>query len=461
MSWNQLIDEGTRAVGRTDYAAAEKSLKLALQFAKENFERTDGRLALTLTMLGHVYFHSGDFMRAERLLEQSLRLHSEDSNLNDPCVLMDLFSLAEIKQSTGKRAEACRLYNETLQKIEPANPHDCKKIQEAAKTFRALAKKVESSLSERERECAISPLTSLATPSDALPVLQLERLHLEMEAANATNGGGDDSGPAPLPLPSLTREPSNNAGTLDEVWQQQFQTGLASMRLDEPECDELVTAYLNLESAYRLATSMFIPQDMRFIATVKALADACTKLRMFDDAEMLYRQAMEQSNNSKENAVAAANSLKLALGLMYVEAGQFKHAQSMLDQDELAALPPEASALKKRVEEALALLKVYNQAELFLSQASTAEEMGDLERASRLANNALAQFKQGFPPAHIENARILRYRSNLLSKLGQDDQSQDLLQRAERIERANEAKLAEWARIIEELPRVAHTAVPA
>lgn len=363
MSWNQFIDEGIRALKRSDSARAEKSLKAALHYAKEHYSRTDPRLSLTLSFLGHLYFSIGDFDRAEKLLEQSVRLHDESDEATDVCLSMDKFALTEIKGHVANRA------------------------------------------------------------------------------------------PAPLPLPTMSQVPSET-DTMDGVWQQQFQTGLASMKTDEPESEELVTAYLNLESAYRLASSMFSAGDMRLIATIKALADASMKLKMFEEAESLYRRVIEQTRGTDANSVSAGQSLKLALALLYVESGNFNKAKEIFAEDDFSSLPQEAAPLKKRIEHARSLIKVYNQAEDLLAQAFAAESMGDLERASKLANNCLSQFKQGFPPNHIENARILRYRSSVLDKLEQTDQATELLQRAERIERAHLQQLEKWTRLADELPRI-------
>lgn len=408
VSWNQHIEDGTVAVKRADYMAAEKSLLAALQLAKAN-GKSDSRLALTLSLLGHVYFHMGDFPKAEKLLEQSLRLHSESTSVNDPCWFMDLFSLAEIKQAVGKDAEACKLYDDTLAKLQKAQLKETSKAKQAADVFKELSERASMRVSKEHRKPA-------------------------------------------LPPPALEKRTGEN-GKLDDVWQQQFQTGVQSMKTEEPECDELITAYLNLESAYRLSVSLFPQDDMRVIATIKALADASTKLQIFDQAERLYRRAIENSKNNP-NFVAAAGSLNLALALMHIEAGQFAQAQVIFSEHNFDNLPAEAEPLKKRISEAKKLIQVFNSTVEILTQAQSAEETGDLERASKLANNALLQLKQGFPPNHLTNVRVLRYRASVLERQGHPEMATELEERADRIMRADQAKRAEWARLAEELPRV-------
>jgi tetratricopeptide (TPR) repeat protein len=334
MTWNQYIEEGTTAVRRGDHAAAEKSLKAALAFAKEKFSRSDSRLALTLSLLGHVYFKIGDFGRSEKLLEQSLKLHAASDHLNDPCLLMDLFTLAEIKQAGGKNSEACRLYDETLERLQCQNPQQAEIIQQATSLFRKMADE-------------IRPATTASEPA-AQPESEPTSAPVPAEAPR-------EKGALPLPKMQL-----REAGSAGEIWQQQFQTGLASMKMDDAECDELITAYLNFESAFRLANGMFAKDDMRLIATAKGLADASTKLRLFDQAEALYHDAIARTRANTANAAAAGNSIRLALGLMYVEANNFKQARTIFDEESIEGLPREAQHLRKRLEDASRVLRRQN-----------------------------------------------------------------------------------------------------
>jgi tetratricopeptide (TPR) repeat protein len=375
-----------------------------------------------LSLLGHVYFKRGDFGKAEKLLQQSLRMHSEADLLNDPCLLMDLFCLAAIKQAGGDEREARRLYEETAMKIRDGKPFERAVVAQAVDEFLRMAD-------------SIPPATSAATAGGAPP---------EPHASAPTAS-------EPLPLPAMEMREAGNAG---DIWQQQFQTGLARMKVEDAEYDELVTAYLNFESAYRLAIGMFADDDMRLIATIKGLADASTKLRLFDQAEALYRQAISQAKANKANAAAAGNSIRLALGFMYIEAGTFRLAKSIFDEESTDNLPNEAEPLRKRVQDALHVLKIYDQAQNLLSQAEMAEKTDDLERAAKLANNALSALKQAFPPHHAENAKVLRYRGTLLERLGHADQAAELLQRAERIEKSGNAQQDEWLRRTADLPRV-------
>jgi tetratricopeptide (TPR) repeat protein len=443
MSWKQYLECGAKAVWQGEFTSAEKSLKQALQFAKEHFARSDSRFPLTLSFMGHLYFRTGDFDRAEKLLAQSLKLHSEAKYLNDPCMLMDLFCLAQIKSHQGNFADACRLLDDTMDRIQTARPFQPEIISFGIGSFLQLASDF------RTATAGSSMITTAAPAHEPEPALA--------PAAAEPTKPAKPSGPEPLPLPQMEMKESASAG---DIWQQQFQTGLASMKTDDAEFDEVITAYLNFESAYRLAVGMFAPDDMRLIATIKGLADASSKLHLYDQAEGLYRQAITQAKSNIANAAAAGNSIRLALGFMYVEAGMFKSAKAIFDEENTIDLPREAEPLRKRLADAQQILKVYDQAQDLLSQAEAAEMLDDLDKAAKLANNALSQLKQAFPPQHIENAKVLRYRGRLLTRTGNKEQGEELENRAARIEKSDTAQKDEWTRRTAELPRVELDPVP-
>jgi len=176
---------------------------------------------------------------------------------------------------------------------------------------------------------------------------------------------------------------------------------------------------------------------------------------------ILYRQALEQSKTHPENAAQASSSIRLALGFMYLDAGQFPMAKTILDAETTEGWPKEAEPLRKRLSDAQRLLKAWDMAQNLLGQAETSEQVGDLDRAAKLANNALSQLKQAFPPHHLENARLLRYRASVLSRMGSAEQAEELEKRAERIERTHQAEQVDWIKRTAELPRVELDPVPA
>lgn len=448
MSWDKYICDGISAVSSADYAKAESALKKALHYAKENYPREDGRLAVTLSLLGHMYFQNQDFVRAEMLLEQSLRLHNQDStgNFNEPCVLMDLFSLGEIKKATGKRAEAVKLYDQTLRRMRDSGQHSRAVVQQATERFEQLLKNTKAQLNPAELEVLESqpppvyppPSVETPTPVDCMPVVWP---------------------PQPQQTAAEAQQAQEQAtARMQEVWQQQLQTGLTALSHEDDERETIVTGYLNCESAYRLSQALFSAADLRHIATTKGLADASAKLRLFEQAEALYKQAYDAMKKTGDaSAVASSHAVHVALGLLYVDWSRFTDAKEILASEEI---PPEMKSQPafanfcKRFAKAKQTIQVWETVTDLKKQAHDAESSDDIDKASRLVNHATSILKQSFPPNHPENAQLLQYRSELLRKLGHDEQAQDIEQRVIRINKANELAAANWARIAEELPAV-------
>jgi hypothetical protein len=466
MSWDEYISDGISAVKNSDHAGAEQAFKQALKFAKHNFARHDSRLALPLSLIGHMYFHNQDFQRAEMLLEQSLRLHSESDTLNETCVLMDLFSLGEIKVARGKRVEACRLYQQTLERLQAAAEYDeAEVLRQGTQQFEELFQKNLALLSYTERLELMQPelihsILAAANASELEPEEE-EPPSPDEPAASAEQISEDDTeyGDTP-PVSSITMSEDELSTTgsrsIREVWKNQLHTGLSALLSADDEQESYVTAYLNIESALRLAQQMFAPGDKRLTSTIKALADASAKLRMFELAESLYREAIALAKRSLDGDELAVAALRLSLALFYAEFDQLRQAKKMLDE---VKVPPNLSeseygkGLLPRIEKVCVQIGIYNSVQGLLRQAQSAEESQDREKAAKLANNALSTLRQGFTPDHPEHARVLRYRSRILLELGQTKQSEELSQRADRIEHAYEASRNQWDKVTEELPR--------
>jgi hypothetical protein len=461
MSWDEYISQGISAIQRSDRAAAELAFKRALKHAKQNFKRTDSRLALTLSLLGHMYFHNVDFRQAELLLEQSLRLHSEADTLNEQCVLMDVFSLGEIKLALGKRVEACRLYESMIARLSQTEPADDSGVlAQAVQEFQHLLAHNKALLSYTER----------------LELVQPELIQSILEAAEASSeteqrhdDAADDEHSAPEQPESVReREPENavttsGTHTISEVWKLQLTKGLTALKQDDDEKESWVAAYLNLESALRLARRMFAPGDPRLRQTLTALANASARLMMFEQAETLHREAIACAKQGQQDSASQVDMLRLGLGVFYAEFDHFAQAKKIFDQakvpDDLGATE-EGKELQQRIEKATERIAKYYACQNLLRQAQAAEEEQQFEKASKLLNTALSTLRQGFPPHHPEHARLLRYRSTLLRLLGQTEQSDESVQRAERIERANDTASSDWLKITQELPKPDPEQVP-
>lgn len=464
MSWDRYISEGIASVQRSDHAAAEASFKQALRFAKQNFKRTDNRLALTLSLLGHMYFHNVDFRQAELLLEQSLRLHSESETLNEPCVLMDVFSLGEIKLALGKRVDACRLYEKTIARLKAAEDGEQSDVLlQAARQLQQLLDRNMALLSYTERLELVQPELIQSILNAAAE---------QTQDAQTASGGAEENealGPETRSLTDaekLSEDALSMTGTrsISEVWSMQLNTGLSALSKEDDERESWVAAYLNLESALRLARRMFDAGDARLTQSLKALADASSKLMMYEQAEFLYRDAIAASKQESGSVATKVEALRLSLAVFYAESDRFAQAKKILDATKVPddlQLTPEGRVLLQRIEKANERIAIYHNSQNLLRQAQDAEEKQELQKAAKLANTALSTLRQAFAPDHPEHARLLRYRSSLLRSLGEVEQSDELVKRAERIERANNTVSGEWEKITQELPKPDFQQVPA
>ena len=461
MSWDKYIEESIGAVRKGDYLATEDSLKLALQYAKQNYPRGDGRLAFVLSLLGHTYFVNTDFGRATLLLEQSLKLHIESRLPDNPCLIMDLFCLGEIKKSRGKRVDACRLFTDVLDQLKETRTKSGDMVR-AIDRFHDMLVEQRSQLSEVERRALDQPL--LAAMQTAIETaLSITGGAIELEpigSSEETNGSADgvdsehhsaarEAEAAPM-APAVAPSPA----ALAEVWQMQLKNGLNSMQAEDDERETLVSGYLNLESALRLARGIFERSDERFIGTVKAIADASAKLRMFNQAEALYREAVAMAKSNSTGAEPTVSTLRLNLALLYCDFDLFKASKGILDEEgAVNESVQDYEELNKRVAHARDQIRIFESATELINQAQIAEKDGDYEKAAKLTNNAMSQMKQGFAPNHGELAGMLRYRARVLKLLQRDDQATELMERAERIERAQDTMATDWLKITDDLPR--------
>lgn len=459
MAWHEHIRNGISAAQQSDMAGAEKSLKLALHEAKEKFGRTDSRLALTLSLLGHTYFHCLDFPRAERLLEQSVRLHSQSPDFNDACFLMDSFSLGTIKIAHGQRLEACRLYGEVLARL--TRDGDCKQevVQRAVEQFQSLLNEHVPQLNDDERRILMGkPDEEEHAPSAAEPDTEYDTTSEPAPLPPPTLA------PADAPLPGIvsaaaqaTNDPSiSGSYSAADIWEHQLNKGLSGLKVEEDEKETLVAAYLNLESALRLARKLFQPGEPQLISTINALAESAAKLRMQEVSEALFREAIMMARQHARPDQVDVSTLRIGLALLYADFERFKQVRKIFEEENVSAgdlVARFGETLAPRIEVVREQIKTFEAVQSLLRQAQTAEEAGDLERAAKFTNTALSQLRQAFPPQHPEQARVLRYRARLLEALGNTEQCSELSRRAERIEKANEALNEGWTKLTDDLPR--------
>jgi tetratricopeptide (TPR) repeat protein len=429
MSWEAYIKDGIKSVRRGQFDAAELSLMKALSLAKENFERSDDRIAMTLSLLGQVYFNKKDFGMAEKLLEQSVRLHAQQESFADPSMFMDLFCLCEIKKFNGAFQQALSLYDQMLPVLK-----DKKVLDDRLKTEEAVSR-----LEELLAQCK-----ELAPP---LPEVSNEEI---IEAVLA--GVLEDE--APTQLVGQDGEGSN-ALTMFNLWQSQTNSGKEQLQCDEDEDEHYVSAYLNFESAWRLARDLFKPEDFRLWSTLSLLAESACRLHMDALSERLYRQAIEGAHMCPSASPADVSTLNLKLAELYSQMDNYRAAESLIEQSEILLVK---CGLALNEEQMRTWHNIKDRAKLLSSTADVIgesvrlEAAGQLDKANKLLRSCLATFKHSFPPDHLQIAILLRSRAHVLAKMGSGKESSELMERAERIEKANAKERAKWNELTKELP---------
>ncbi len=460
MLWDNYVRKATAAVGKSDYAEADQLLKQALQYARENFSADDGRLGLTLSLLGQLYFKSKDFAQAETLLEGSLKLQADCGKLDYLCALMDLFSLCQIKGAKGELEQALDLYDQTLNKIKADRASDNELMRQAGEHFEKLFAMSRRSLTSAPRSATASKgLSALTAGSQAAPVSHAEHAQFVTTAqgsgarAALTNSAYQSTFQAE-PAVVAQSEPSG----FYDLWTRQFRTGLASLADADAEEETVISAYLNLESALRLARNVFASGDLRLAQTMAHLAEASDRLGLYDQAEMLLRLAISFVKPATVSAVSDVLTIKLQFLSFCIKHDRYYAAESLLSEIEQYAVnavkeSPEYVRATAGIADMRKRYKAYVAAQDLLMQAVTSESAGTLETAAKMYGIALSMIRQAFRPDHPDVAQILRCRANTVRKLGNPDQADELEDRAERIEKANEAARAHTCQITASLPR--------
>src|SRR5579883_1385553 len=165
MFWETCITNGVGATEKGDFARAELYFKQALLCLRQSKLPSDGKLASTLSFLGHIYFCNGRFAEAEDCLEQSLHLHFQLEGQDSPSMLMDLFALGQLKASNRKEEQLKQLYDEALSKLKLRYGNNSKVVEQAAINFRELCQLLkhnqpllEKSNGGLQQETAVEPI---------------------------------------------------------------------------------------------------------------------------------------------------------------------------------------------------------------------------------------------------------------------------------------------------------------
>jgi tetratricopeptide (TPR) repeat protein len=141
--WGKHMEAAARAHEQGNHAEAQEQLNLALKEA-EKFGPNDGRLALTLGLLGRTYRDQGWYLRAEPLLKRALAIFEKALGPEHPDVATSLNHLALLYKQQGKYAQAEPLYRRALAIFEkalgPEHPDVATSLNNLAKLYHAQGK---------------------------------------------------------------------------------------------------------------------------------------------------------------------------------------------------------------------------------------------------------------------------------------------------------------------------------
>ncbi len=404
MSWEESINRGTLALARSDYATAETAFKSALEVAQSNFGERDERLCQTLSFLGQTYYKLGDHERAKNYL----KLSTEKAGLEERDTLrlaVDHLSLAQMNSLSGESSNAKEHFHRAIAVLQTGKPvyseYSFEATNELDSLFRAALKKENDQTNESFRDL----------------LLKAQQNHRTKPKTQEYFG----------------TEPSS----IVDAWQNLMESGTTCAQNEDSA--SIVTAFQNLNSALRIATAMF-PVDHQHIAdSLSSLAIVAAKLGLGEDADELFREASRICEKNGADPLKVA-TLKMNMASFYN--AQFDHHAAIKALSEAAELVQQVDSLENNdyvdlSSSFFALMQkadIHRTAREMIRTAIELEENDRLEQADYYYENSVALLQRIFGETHLEVAQILRFRANVLKKLGDKEQAKSVQTRANAIE---------------------------
>lgn len=382
MSWHEHISNGTTALVKADYYTAREELKRALMEAKIEFSDGDQRTLHTLVLLGQAYYKEGFYAEAEPLF-QALAESSPDEEVTDRLsTAVALFSLAQINKQTGKTADASRRYQQAVVLLKS----DAGGGESHADTVAALEQLL----------CNVTAMKHGHQPAQ----------HFRDLLRNAH---------------SQRNLPSAGGHRLLDQWQKCIHLG--SEYLDGGDSEErTIAAYQQLLTAAKLSYRLF-PHDHSNIAkSLDLLAQVSNRTLMHDQAEALFKRAAGIYASHPQCQMELAE-VKFNMSKYYEGIHEYRLAVTQLV--EAAELMGARTTQPDRVYSlALSMITkadLYASARELVRQAIECEESDRLEQACHLYDDTLALMKRVFGDHHPEVAQMLKFKANVLRRLGQSE----------------------------------------
>jgi tetratricopeptide (TPR) repeat protein len=158
--WEELIDTSYSLYQEGQYLEAEDLVKESLKVAKNTFGPNHFTVIVSLNNLAEIYRIQGNYSEAESIYKQALSIAEETFSDEHPIVAVSLNFLAELYSYQGKNTDAELLYKKSLEIYEKTigpDHHDVAVILEnIAKFYKKIGKQDKSKGFEERAEAILS-----------------------------------------------------------------------------------------------------------------------------------------------------------------------------------------------------------------------------------------------------------------------------------------------------------------
>jgi tetratricopeptide (TPR) repeat protein len=427
MSWEESINRGTLALARSDYETAKTAFKDALTTAQLDFVDGDQRLCQTFSFLGQTYYKLGDHQQAQNYLTLSTK--EDDSSEQDSLrVAVDHLSLAQMNYVSGQATDAHEHFAKALCVLKTAKALNADSALEATAGLEKLLR----TAAKKEAEKTNATFRNL--------LVQAQKNHRPKSKTQEYFG----------------TEPE----AIVDAWQNLMETGAGLT--EKADLDSLITGFQNLNSALRIALSIFPSNHQNIAESMTSLANVTSQLGLCEDAVVLYKEALKicETNNSEPIKKAM---LKINIASFY--SNQFDHqaaieslseAAEIVQQDETLANSQFAD-ISNSFYSLMQKADIHRSARDMIRQAIEFEENDRLEQANYCYENSLALTERIFGETHLEVAQILLFKANVLRKLGEKQQAEKAQDRAEQIESEITERAHQLEQLKANLPAIRYT----
>lgn len=426
MSWEESINRGTLALAKSDYATAESAFKHALETALQDFTENDERLSQTRSFLGQTYYKQGDHHQAQSYLSLSISSNPE-SNQDVLRIAVDHLSLAQMNYVSGQATDAHEHFSKALSALTSTSL----KIEQPL-TSTAELEKLLNNAKKRQAEKTNASFKQL--------LVTAQKNHLQQTKAQEYFGTEPDA--------------------IVDAWQNLIDSGSAMSQKND--LDSLTSAFQNLNSAVRIALSIFQCNHQNIGDSIAALAYVAAKLELCEDAIALYNEALRIIDH-KASPAHKRVMLKLNVANFYSTQFDYQTAIEFLTEATDLVQQTESLASAEHIEISNTLFTLMQKADIhrsareMIKHGIECEENDRLEQANFYFENSLALLKKIFGESHLEVAQILMFKANILRKLNQKCEAETAQNQATQIESQITTRAMRIEQLRTDLPAIRFT----